>query len=420
MSTPHPMKRRILFVDGPEHELRDIDSQLASRTPAWEFPCASTGQAALEQLRAQPFDAIVTDLHLDDMPGLQLATETLATFPNVHRLLLADLGDPPSLFRCVGGAHQFLAKPCEPDRLLAVLERAFAFQVWLPNQTVRALVGQLPNLPSPADLYQTVVHELRVDPPSIERVAALVATDPAMAAKLLQLANSAAYGPPLDEADPVAATRELGLTNTQGALLLGHSYSDFAELDHAGFSIQDLWNHARRTSLYARRVAEAQNASQRQMLQAATAGLLHNLGTVALAVNLPERFAQSELLRRTRNLTAWEAEHQVFGASHPEVAASLLALWNLPPAIIEAVAMHHLPTRFLTQSFSPLTAVHVANAFAHAESLESAQPRLDLQYLAQLGLQQRLPEWWIHCHADHSSAPNPVTPMPPASTPSHG
>jgi putative nucleotidyltransferase with HDIG domain len=396
------MRRRILFADGPSGELRDLGQSLATRDSRWEVTILTTGHAALGALSETPFDALVADLNLADMPGMELAKQSLALLPQTHRILMADLGDPAALFGCVGTVHQFLTKPCEPQRLEQVLERSLAFQVWLPNQAVRALIGHVPNVPSATAHYQDVIRELRLEPPSLERVASLLAQDPAMSAKLLQLANSAAYGPLLDEADPIAAVRDLGLMNVRGALLLGHSYSDFMETGDSDFNDETFRDHSQRTSRMARLIAEAEQAGQRQVQQAATAGLLHDLGKVALAANLPKAFAQSCSLARTGQLPEWEAEQQVFGASHAEVAACLLALWNFPPPVIEAVAMHHLPIRLLTQSFSPLTALHVANAFDYADSLEAARRRLDIPYLAELRLDHRVPAWWTLCQAERA------------------
>jgi HD-like signal output (HDOD) protein/ActR/RegA family two-component response regulator len=389
------MKRRILFVDSPARELHELSGTLASRRSEWFIDYTMNGQSALDNLGRQPCDAVVTDLSLQDMPGLDFLARVLQQSPQTHRLVLTDLGDPTSLFRCVGGVHQFLAKPCEAERLEIVLERAFAFQLWLPNQTVRSLMGRLPNLPSLPSYYSSIIKELRHEDPSVERVAARVAQDPPSSAKLLQLANSAAYGPPLDEADPVRAVRDLGLTNSQGALLLSHTYSDFAEATAAGFAPETLHLHLLRTSRIARRIAETEHADHRCIQQCATAGLLHDLGKIALAVNLPE------LYRDTRDpgsgQSEWEIEQTVFGANHAEVAGSLLALWNLPVQVVEAVAFHHHPARFREERFSALAALHVADAFDHSQDLKSVIARIDRTYLQELGLEDRLEPWWQAC-----------------------
>ncbi len=111
-------------------------------------------------------------------------------------------------------------------------------------------------------------------------------------------------------------------------------------------------------------------------------------------------------------MTSWEAEQAVFGATHSEVGACLLATWGLPVPLVEAVALHHHPTRFLSSEFSPLTAVHVANVFQHAENLADAIALVDRSYLRESGSDGRLAGWWDSCRTQEIEAPvgAPVTP----------
>ena len=388
------MKSRIVFADGVTGQLREVQEQLQGLAPSWELCHTRGGLEALTFLTQTPCDAIVTDLDLHDMTGLQLATQVMRQHPRMHRLILADLGELESLLRCVGTVHQFLAKPCEASRLQVVLHRAFALDVWLPNQAVRQLLGRVPHLPSPADVYSAVVAELQREPVSLEKVAALIAGDPPMAAKVLQLVNAVAYGPPLDEADPVQAVMELGLANTKAMLLLAHSYSSYREVEGGGFSIAALWEHSRRIGRLAHHIARVEGLGPEQIAAAATAGLVHDIGKIALAANLSAQFHQALDLASRKPLAFWEAEQEVFGATHNEVGGCLLGIWGLPLPVVEAVAMHHHPTRFLSDSFSPLTAVHIASALETARTFEEFQKGLDLQYLHELGLQARLPQWW--------------------------
>jgi HD-like signal output (HDOD) protein len=347
---------------------------------------------------------VVADLRLQDLSGLQLLNQVMTQWPKSHRLVLADPGDLDALVRCVGGVHQFLTRPCDAQRLLAVLARAFKLDAWLPNDTVRKLLGRLPFLPSHAEAYHAVV--ARLEGGHLDEAAERIGSDPAMAAKILQLANSAAWGPPLDEANPSRAARELGLPNVRRTLLLSHTYSGFRDLEADGFSIQAFVAHARRTGEVARRIAEAESAPAETVAQAATAGLLHDLGKLALAVNLPHRYRAALKAQAEAGTTSWEAEQEVYGATHGEVGGSLLAIWSLPLPVIEAVAFHHLPACFLSRSFSPLTAVHVANAFAGCANLEAARSRLDLGYLGTIHADQRLPVWWS-CYANPGAVGDP-------------
>ena len=234
------MTPRVLVVEGASGELRATSASLRDLAPSWELHLAHSGHEALSLLNAATWDAIVADLHLSDLPGLHLMTQVMHRHPRTHRLLLADLNDLESLLRCVGTVHQLLAKPCDAARLQVTLHRAFALDVWLPNQAVRELLGRIPNVPSLPEAYTSVLEQLQRESPSLDQAAELVAQDPPMTAKVLQLVNAVWQGPPRSEADPVFAVKELGVPITKGLLLLAHSYSRFAELDGHLFSIDAL------------------------------------------------------------------------------------------------------------------------------------------------------------------------------------
>ena len=151
------MKRKILFVDGESRALRELHDALAARSQPWELHYCTSGLAALDVLHATPCETVVTDARLTDMSGDQFLDHVIKQHPQTHRVVLSDLGDVQALLRGVGNVNQFLILPCEVERLQIVLERAVTFDLWLPNQTVRALLGRLPQLPSPADYYALVV-----------------------------------------------------------------------------------------------------------------------------------------------------------------------------------------------------------------------------------------------------------------------
>jgi hypothetical protein len=58
------------------------------------------------------------------------------------------------------------------------------------------------------------------------------------------------------------------------------------------------------------------------------------------------------------------------------------------------VALHHHPACFLSRKFSPLTAVHVANALSRAESADHFNALVERDYLAVLGLEPKISGWW--------------------------
>lgn len=394
------MKRRILLVDGEGQSLRELRAELATLATDWEIVTAPSGASALATLAAAPADAVVADAQLVEMTGEQLLAQVLQQFPNAHRVVLADLGDIQSLLRCVGGMHQFVVKPCTAARLQVVLQRAFELDVWLPNHTVRQLIGRVPRLPSIPDSYHAAVREAQSATATPESVGAIIGRDPAMTAKMLQLANSAAYGDPTDDFDPVEAVREIDLANTRTCLLLAHTWSNFSSLEQSGYNVQTMWLHANEAASLAAWLAQLEAAPAKVVGMARTAGLLHDLGKLALAANLPEQFLRSVTLAKERGDSSPSAEQEIFGATHGEVGGCLLGLWGLPMAVVEAVALHHHPACFSSKAFSPLTAVHVANALLHAESAEHFHALVDRDYLSVLGLEEKIPAWWNQSRAE--------------------
>jgi putative nucleotidyltransferase with HDIG domain len=393
-SDVNAMKRRILLVDGQGEPLRELCSELATRAAGWEVVRATSGAAALAALAASTWDAVVADMQLPDMSGEQLLTHVLRQFPQAHRVVLAELGDLESLLRCVNGVHQFVIKPCTPARLRDVLERAFELDVWLPNQALRRLMGHVPQLPSLPDSYNAVVRALEQPDATAESVGSLIARDPAMTAKMLRLANSAAYGEPTDDYDVVEAVREIGLENTKSCLLLAHSWSGFSKIEQAGFQVRALWTHANEVATLAEWLAKSEGVSAMEAGLARTAGLLHDIGKLVLAANLPDEFNSVGKLMRLDGSASFEVEQEVFGATHSELGGCMMGSWGLPMPVVEAVALHHHPACFLSRRFSPLTAVHVANALSRAESAEHFQALVERDYLAVLGLEAKLPAWW--------------------------
>jgi HD-like signal output (HDOD) protein len=94
------------------------------------------------------------------------------------------------------------------------------------------------------------------------------------------------------------------------------------------------------------------------------------------------------------------AELDQFAASHADIGGYLLGLWGLPQDLIEAVALHHDPSAHEIPQFTPLTAVHVANALVHAASegddgVSSLRTTamLDRRYLSRLRCDRRLRDW---------------------------
>ena len=188
---------------------------------------------------------------------------------------------------------------------------------------------------------------------SVERIGEMISEDPAITAKVLQLANSAIFGLQLQVVQPIEAVAYIGLETTTALLLLAHTFSSFKPLQACGFSVESLWGHSLATGQFARAIALTKCRGGETSAQSFTAGLLHDIGKLLFAANLPAEFAEAIAIARERHCPLWEAENQVLGANHAEVGAGLLGIWGLPARVVEAVALHHNPAAARKKDFAP-------------------------------------------------------------------
>ena len=391
------MNKRILFIDPQANPARDLVSALAELEPEWELAHADNSRAAQARLRSEAFDAVVAELETPGLNGATLLREAIQHQPRALRFVLSRMDNPGLLFKCLGMAHQVLVRPCAAETLRAALSRAFALDVWLPNERVARLLGEMPLMPSPPHLYFQVARELKSEKATLEGIGELIARDPAMTALVLRAVNSAVFGLGKPVANPGEAVLYLGAEATQSMILLAHTYSYFDQLPGVALKMDPLWEHSLLTGCYARWIAREEGMGAMAGDEAGTAGMLHDIGKLILAANLSDRYRRVDQRARLKGLETWEAEQEEFGVNHAEVGACLAAVWGLPAAMVEALALHHHPARVVHHGVCPLTLVHVANLLAHADAGPDSPLKVDRDYLAQLGVADRVEAWREIC-----------------------
>jgi HD-like signal output (HDOD) protein/ActR/RegA family two-component response regulator len=390
------MKKRVLFVEDEPLLLQMYASMLDEESDRWEVLTAVNAQHALQVMEAFRFDVIVSDLMMPGMDGAELMNEVKKRYPRASRIMLSVSTDQEKVARCLGATHQFISKPFDVKVLKAALAGICGLDAYLQDPKLQALVGRLGTLPSFPSLYTEIMKELSSPNSSIESISTIISRDPAMTAKMLQIVNSAAIGLARKVSSPFEAVEYLGLGTVRSLVLSAHIFSCFQRQNLPGLSITRLWDHALKTSMIARRITVLEWGRTMDADETFTAGMLHDVGKLMLADNLPEEYQRVLTLAGERKISLPAAELEVLGGTHAGVAAYLLGLWGLPGAIVEAVAFHHAPRNCELRAFSPLTAVHVANVFEQ-EFSETAPPgpvpELDENYLASVHVLDRLPVW---------------------------
>ena len=403
-SIPSPrnnMKKRILFVGQDQALCQEFQAQCPGPESAWTVQHVGTEEEALALCHQQTIAAVVADVNLGGKNGTDLLDAFMRRQPKALRIIISDLSDVESTMKCIGHAHHHVLKPCSAQTLLQVLEQAFAQEAWLPSEPVQGLIAQMRQVPSPLKAYTQIVEEMKSPSCSLEKIGQLIEQDPAITAKVLQLANSVVFGRELNMASPVEAIGFIGLETTKAVVLLAHTFSSFDNLKLVHFSVEDLWRHSVQVGRLARRVAELEQAEEDMAEQAFAAGLLHDIGKLLFAANHAGLFGKVLRLAREQHCNLWEAESQVLpGVGHAELGATVLGIWGLPKTITEAVALHHCPWRQRGHTFSPTTAVHVANILDHESHPDPAiimPSQINTSYLKDLGLAGRVEDWRKGC-----------------------
>ncbi len=205
------MKPHILFVDDEPNLLSGLRRLTRGWTDLWDMEFLPTGEAALEVIDRDPVDLVVTDMRMPGMDGAELLERISQKKPGIFRFALSGETDVVQAIRIAGRSHRFLAKPIEPDILFGAINELFDRpSTILENQRKSSVAifdllkckhGRLATL---ADL---VSHPERHD---VEIVAQIM-SDPSLAVRILQLANSAYFGKPLKTIRIPKAINYIGL-----------------------------------------------------------------------------------------------------------------------------------------------------------------------------------------------------------------
>jgi HD-like signal output (HDOD) protein len=234
---------------------------------------------------------------------------------------------------------------------------------------------------------------------SFKKIGGIVTKDIGMTAKILQMVNSAYFGLNRKITRAEEAVSYLGMETVKSLVLSAKIFSQFDRHKMAFFPMDELWDHSIQASMCARAVAAAEQYPKESMDGAFMAGILHDLGKLVLAQNLPRSYQQLFAIAPKDDRQLWEIEEEAIGTTHAQIAAYLMGLWGMPDVIVEAIAFHHQPSLAPSRN-DILVAVHAANGLAKMHVTDTRNDwrrRIDRNYLQQAGLEERFPAWERAC-----------------------
>ena len=218
-------------------------------------------------------------------------------------------------------------------------------------------LDDLPPFPWIAKRLMAIASKEDVD---IHEVGKLIAAEPVFATRVLQLANSPLFALQRQVRTISHAIILLGLDRVK-AITFTRALQDFVTPALSIKALWVCWQNSLATALVAEKLARA---ARMDSDFAYVAGLLRDIGRLALLVKYPEPYANMLAVSGEQQFDLMMMEHEMFDIDHCEAGSWLMEQLAFPPELAEVIARHH--QQLDHESFRMLHLVQCADRLADA------------------------------------------------------
>lgn len=191
-------------------------------------------------------------------------------------------------------------------------------------------------LPSPTGVALKILELTQDEHSTLDQLAAVVESDPAIASRLLKLINAPLAGMPRRIASVPRAVALLGARTVASLSLSFTLVSNHLTGDCPAFNYDLFWSESMARAVAARHIAS--RCRKFPPDEAFTCGLLCRLGRLALATAFPDAYGEvlkSAAVESSADLAVIERE--AFGIDHEQLAAAMMSDWHMPRVFCDAV-----------------------------------------------------------------------------------
>lgn len=199
----------------------------------------------------------------------------------------------------------------------------------------RAALKNCKNLPTLPGIVEKLTKMADDPDTTTEQMGKVISKDHILAAQLLKLVNSAFYGFPQRISSLGSAIILLGF-NVVKSLIISASIFEMMEDQDV-----ELWEHSLACAVACSVIAKRVGVDEPE--EVSTAGLIHDIGKVAIKMELPEEYGRVNALAAARGISTRQAEMEILGFDHAEAGGWLTKNWNLPGKLVEPISCHHEP-----------------------------------------------------------------------------
>jgi putative nucleotidyltransferase with HDIG domain len=342
-----------------------VTARCSKHGVSWRFPSPTRPQSH------QPQDLRAPRRQTPPLPS------PIATKESLHPVLVELAAVAARLGRKSASAD-------EPGHLLrrpATSERKSYRPPW-PPVSAETVAGHAKTLVSLPTIFFQVERAINHPSSSSTDIAKALRTDQGLSARLLRIANSAFYGFPQRVESVDQAIRIIGTRQLHDLVLATVVLTQFRGVDANLVTMKSFWQHSFACGIAARSLATLRRESNVEHFF--VAGLLHDIGSLVLYQEFPQRAAVALEMHRREKTALDEVERSVIGCDHGQVGAALMTLWKLPESYREVAANHHNPAGSRSPSVGTAV-VHIADLLVAALALGGN---------GEIGLPRFCPEAW--------------------------
>ncbi len=361
----------IVITGGDAGQAEELESAILDFELAWHVEWAPNPVAANASLQAA--DVLVTDLLTHGSPA---QIELRERNPHAIRILLLERGQGGDAMHALDGAHRVLHKPLDAGELIDAVESVIDLRALFDSEELKNTIGRVDSLPPSPRMYIELVQLMRDPDVNMAEIAYVLSQDPALAAKVLRLCNSAFFSAGREITDIRSAVTRLGMGMLRQLVLASETFGRSegpSDIDRDAMQLRAL-----ATSLLAGKLLGGPSAEL-----AATAGLLAEVGLLLPGIADVDPVEAQDSAGPDTEVTP---DGLAASPAHAEAGAYLLGLWGLPTPIVEAVAHQLRPRRMRSTGFWVTGAVHVAAALVRGAPVDEG-------YLHSVGMLDKLPQW---------------------------
>jgi putative nucleotidyltransferase with HDIG domain len=220
-----------------------------------------------------------------------------------------------------------------------------------------------------------VIERIEAGQYDAETLARVISRDAALAVRVLKIVNSSFYSPTREVDTLREAIALLGGSTLRSVVVAAATKQVFAAFGDAEHL---LWRHAVGAAVAAAVVARQLGGLSGD--EALVGGLVHDIGKLLIRSQAPDKYRQIVSLAQSDGRGLVEAEHEVLGFDHAEVALHLLGSWRLGERLARAAGAHHdLARADAVDGARPLAALlQVADRICQLEGVGYRRPEAGL------------------------------------------